>query len=48
MTEAIGDIILAVTVLLLAILNHQNGKRINNLENLVNALIFREAKRREP
>ena len=44
----IGDIILALTVLVLAAQNYRNEKRIENLEILVDALIFREEKRRQP
>lgn len=47
MAELIGDILMSVTVLLLAILNHHNGKRIDNLEEWVNVLLF-DNKRREP
>ena len=38
--SVISDIILSVTVFLLAILNVNNRKRIDNLEKWVNVLIY--------
>ena len=40
--SVISDIILSVTVFLLSILNVNNRKRIENLEERVNVLIYRK------
>lgn len=40
MIKIMADVALTVTVLLLAIMNHSNIKRIENLEKWVNVLIY--------
>ena len=35
MTHMIGDIILALTVLMLAVQNHRNAKHIDNIEKWI-------------
>ena len=47
MTHILGEISLSVAILLLAILNHDNGKRIKNLEKWVEMLKIRTG-RNEP
>lgn len=47
MIHTIVDIILLANILLLSAINRQIDKRIENLEILVDTLIFREEKRRE-
>lgn len=47
MTHMIGDICLSVAVLLLAILNHDNDKRIKDLDKRVSMLTIR-TRRKEP
>lgn len=47
MIHTIVDIILLANILVLSALNRQIDRRIENLEILVDALIFREEKRRQ-
>lgn len=47
MIYTIVDIILLANILLLSAINRQINKRIENLEILVDTLMFHEEKRRE-